>query len=161
VARRVSTNKANKVEPRPNLGLTDILGLRGKPAMTNLTLFNLIFEQMKKIFFLMLMLGMTSAAGVNAQVIIGDNSQEPHAGAILDLSPLGGSKKLGLLLPNVVLGATADVFVLIEDPTSQQKEDATGMLVYNNSFSLEGKGLYVWMGNEWKPVVLAETVGEQ
>jgi hypothetical protein len=38
VARRVSTNTANKVEPCPNLGLTDILGLRVKPAMTNLTL---------------------------------------------------------------------------------------------------------------------------
>jgi hypothetical protein len=111
-------------------------------------------KKMKKVIFLMLTLIVLSAASMNAQVLIGDNTKEPHAGSILDLSPLG-TQKLGVLLPKVELGSTADEFVLIASPTSEQKIAARGMIVYNTKTTLNGAGLYVWTGELWKPVVLA------
>jgi hypothetical protein len=110
---------------------------------------------MRKMIFLLLMLFVLSVASMNAQVIIGDNTKEPHAGAILDLSPLG-TKKLGLLLPNVELNNSADDFALLASATSEQKTAARGMIVYNiNASVLSGAGIYVWTGSEWKPVVLS------
>ncbi|MDR0412283.1 MAG: hypothetical protein LBH61_00565, partial [Dysgonamonadaceae bacterium] len=69
-------------------------------------------------FFLMLTLVMTSAASVNAQLIIGSATKDPHAGAILDLAS-GGQNNLGLLLPNVELDNDASVFTLgSNDPSN-------------------------------------------
>jgi hypothetical protein len=111
-----------------------------------------ILSSMKlKTFFVMLALVMTGAASVNAQVIIGDdaNNRDPHAGAILDLSPLG-TKKLGLLLPSVTLSASATEFTLATGISADQKAAARGMIVYNSANVLSGAGLYVWTGTEWK-----------
>jgi hypothetical protein len=109
----------------------------------------------KKMKFWMLALCMLSAASTNAQVIIGGNeTQEPHAGAVLDLSPFG-TKQLGLLLPNVELGNTASDFALLANATTEQKSAARGMLVYNIKAVLNGIGLYVWTGTEWKVIALA------
>jgi hypothetical protein len=103
----------------------------------------------------MLTLIVISAASVNAQVIIGGNgTQYPHAGAGLDLSPLG-KQNLGLLLPSVKLMDKAEEFALVAGATDGQKKDATGMLVYNaDADILDGRGLYVWDGAKWQPVVL-------
>jgi hypothetical protein len=104
----------------------------------------------KKVFSLVLTLLILSAASVNAQVIIGgDESLEPHTGAILDLSPLG-TKKLGVLLPNVELSADAADFVLSDDATDGQKSAACGMIIFNTAANPNGPGLYVWTGTEWK-----------
>jgi hypothetical protein len=110
----------------------------------------------KKTLFWMLTLVVMSVASVNAQVVIGGGeSQEPHTGAVLDLSPLGADK-LGLLLPNVALGSSAADFALDAGANSDQKSAATGLIVYNTKEA--GwcvAGLYVWTGTEWKAIALA------
>jgi hypothetical protein len=112
----------------------------------------------RKMIFLMLMLFILSVASMNAQVIIGGSgSEEPHAGAGLDLSPLG-DKHLGLLIPNVTLGSSATDFVLVEESevteeTEEIKTAATGMIVYNPDDVLFGAGLYVWTGSAWKKLI--------
>jgi hypothetical protein len=114
----------------------------------------------KKAIFCMLTLVMMSAASVNAQVVIGGGeSQEPHTGAVLDLSPLG-TDKLGLLLPNVALGSSAGDFVLANEADGDKmqalKSAARGLIVYNTKGG--GwcvAGLYVWTGEEWKAIALA------
>jgi hypothetical protein len=117
----------------------------------------------KKTILWMLTLLMMSAASVNAQVIIGDNTTiNPHAGAVLDLSPLG-AKNLGLLLPNVSLAPTVDavkgetIFVLVEEThgnITAIKASAVGMLVYNaNPDGAIGEGIYVWTGQKWQVIV--------
>jgi uncharacterized protein (TIGR02145 family) len=112
----------------------------------------------KKTLFWMLTLVMMSAASVNAQVIIGgDGIKDPHAGAGLDLSPLG-TQKLGLLLPNVELTDDAEEFALVAGATNTQKTDATGMLVYNADDVLHGKGLYIWNGTRWQALTPAPTI---
>ncbi|MDR0682880.1 MAG: hypothetical protein LBG15_13690 [Dysgonamonadaceae bacterium] len=110
----------------------------------------------QKMIFLMLMLFVLSAASVKAQVLIGGEvDDEPHSGAILDLSLLG-TQKLGLLLPNVELGTTATDFMLVADASEEQKTTACGMVVYNTkSGVLNGVGLYVWTGSKWVVVALA------
>jgi hypothetical protein len=110
---------------------------------------------MRNVIFWMLALVMMSVASVNAQVIIGGNeADEPHAGAILDLSPLG-IKSLGLLLPNVELGTSATDFALVASATDGQKTAARGLIVYNAKDVLNGAGLYVWTGEKWKVIALA------
>jgi hypothetical protein len=109
----------------------------------------------QKTMFLMLTLFILSVASMNAQVIIGGSgSEEPHAGAGLDLSPLGG-KHLGLLIPNVTLSNSDTDFVLVEseEVTDDIKTAATGMIVYNPAEVLFGAGLYVWTGSEWKKLM--------
>jgi uncharacterized protein (TIGR02145 family) len=102
----------------------------------------------KKSFYLVLMLAMTSAASVNAQVLIGGSeTDDPHAGSILDLSP-GGSMNLGLLLPKVELVDDANEFALESDDASAPAT-AKGMIVYNTANVLDGRGLYVWDGSKW------------
>jgi hypothetical protein len=115
-----------------------------------------LLNMKQKMIFLALMLWMLSTASANAQVLIGGNeSDEPHSGAILDLSFLG-DKNLGLLLPNVELGATATDFTLAADATDEQKTAACGMIVYNTKTdALNGAGLYVWTGSKWMVVALA------
>jgi uncharacterized protein (TIGR02145 family) len=109
----------------------------------------------KKSFYLVLALIMMSAASVKAQVLIGgDAADEPHAGAVLDLSPASGNS-LGLLLPNVALSDDASVFVLVPDGTPDFetiKQTAAGMIVYNTAYVLKGAGIYVWDGNNWTPL---------
>jgi uncharacterized protein (TIGR02145 family) len=105
----------------------------------------------KKSFCLMLMLVITGAASVNAQVLIGGTaSDEPHAGSILDLAS-GGQNNLGMLLPNVALTNDASEFVLVPEGTvtGDIKQTATGMLVYNTAGVPSGPGLYVWNGTSW------------
>jgi hypothetical protein len=111
----------------------------------------------RNVFFLMLTLVMMSVASVKAQVIIGGSAnQEPHAGAVLDLSPLG-TKKLGLLLPNVELGSAATEFALVAGASTEQKTTARGLVVYNTkTAALNGVGLYVWSGTEWKIIASAD-----
>ncbi|MDR0864461.1 MAG: hypothetical protein LBO74_05960 [Candidatus Symbiothrix sp.] len=107
---------------------------------------------MKRKIFLALTLIVWSAASANAQVIIGDNTKEPHAGAILDLSPLG-TQNLGLLLPNFALQNTT--ILQLGNSVAETDEDATGMIIYNptKTGSIE-IGIYLWTGTDWKPVVL-------
>jgi hypothetical protein len=106
---------------------------------------NLIFEQMKKIFFLMLTLLIVSAASMNAQVTIG-SMENPRDGAVLDLSQIADGKKLGLLLPWVSLANTSD-WQLDGVGTA----DHAGMMVFNTNEDT-GKGIYVWDGIGWTAV---------
>jgi uncharacterized protein (TIGR02145 family) len=88
---------------------------------------------------------------MNAQVLIGGTaSDNPHAGAILDLAS-GGQNNLGLLLPNVQLSSDASEFVLASEATVDEdiKQEAAGMIVYNTTGKPAGPGLYVWNGAAW------------
>jgi uncharacterized protein (TIGR02145 family) len=94
----------------------------------------------KKAIFWMLALWMLSAASVKAQVIIG-SLEDPHGGAVLDLSQ---SKGLGLLLPRIFLTNST------EWQLSGAAEDGKGMLVYNTNEDVgNGEGIYVWKGDAW------------
>jgi uncharacterized protein (TIGR02145 family) len=104
-----------------------------------------------KLFYLVLALVITGAASVNAQVIIGSASEDPHAGAILDLAS-GRNSNLGLLLPNVQLGNEASAFTLGSNGSSDLTT-ATGMVVYNTAYVLDGPGIYAWDGNEWDAII--------
>jgi hypothetical protein len=139
------------------LFLTDILGLRVKPAMTDFQTFqtpsnliniiNLIFEQMKEIFFLMLTFLIWSAASMNAQVLIGEGDG-PVPSAVLELR----SDNRGLLLPQVKLNDTDDRSILTK-PES-------GMLVCNLEGDLK-RGVYYWNGNQWTLFIELRTIEEQ
>jgi hypothetical protein len=120
-------------------------GIAGQARNDKLNIINLIFKQMKRIFFLMLTFFVLSATSMNAQVTIGSD-QDPRDGAVLDLSQVSG-KNLGLLLPHVSLEKTD------EWQLSGSSEHGVGMLIYNINESLEGgPGLYVWNGTTWNPV---------
>jgi hypothetical protein len=95
---------------------------------------------MRKNLFFMLTLFIWSATSMNAQVTIG-STEDPHPGAILDLQ----STTQGLHLPLVVLTGIGDFL-----PGGGNKNAAKGMLVYNTGSKLDGPGLYVWTGSEWK-----------
>jgi uncharacterized protein (TIGR02145 family) len=109
-----------------------------------------------KVFLMLTLILLMSAVSVNAQVIIGgDGTQDPHAGAGLDLSLLG-AEELGLLLPSVELTDAAGEFVLVSGATEEQKKGACGMVVYNIAAGvLDGAGLYVWDGKRWQAIALA------
>jgi uncharacterized protein (TIGR02145 family) len=111
----------------------------------------------KVILWMPALILLISAASVKAQVIIGGSgTDEPHAGAGLDLSPLGADK-LGLLLPNVDLTNDATEFALVAEATPKQKTDARGMLVYNTEpCAPNGTGLYVWDGAKWNIIAAAD-----
>jgi hypothetical protein len=84
-------------------------------------------------------------ASTNAQVIIGSSTDDPHAGAILDLK---GINK-GLLLPRVKL---VDFETLTVGGIAAEGSYGTarGMWVYNtNEYALNGLGVYVWDGSRW------------
>ncbi|MDR0680996.1 MAG: hypothetical protein LBG15_03975, partial [Dysgonamonadaceae bacterium] len=110
--------------------------------INNITKFLLNMKQ--KMIYLALMLFVLSAASMNAQVTIGSD-QDPHEGAILDLSQ---SANLGLLLPRVFL----------ENVTTWQLKGSTekeGMVIYNTNEDVDGgngKDIYVWTRNSWKPI---------
>jgi hypothetical protein len=88
-----------------------------------------------------------SVASVKAQVLIGGNgaTDEPHAGAILDLSKSTGQ---GLLLPKVDLQGP-NVFTVA---AAGEGATAGGMVVYNTAETWGNKGVYVWNGTTWSPV---------
>jgi hypothetical protein len=96
----------------------------------------------QKMMFLALMLLVLSAASMNAQVTIG-STDDPHAGAVLDLQ----STTMGFKLPNVALNDDLTRFVLPENETSTP-ENAAGMLVFNTNVNI-GVGVYVWTGAKW------------
>jgi uncharacterized protein (TIGR02145 family) len=98
----------------------------------------LILLNMKRMIFLMLMLGMLSAASMNAQVTIGSMA-DPHAGAVLDLST---ASNRGFLLPQVSLTGITDW-----SPLGGTSAGGVGMVVYNvNEAVGNGAGVYVWSG---------------
>ncbi|MDR0865237.1 MAG: hypothetical protein LBO74_09965 [Candidatus Symbiothrix sp.] len=91
---------------------------------------------MKRKIFLALILIVLSAAGANAQVLIGADD-EPHPSAVLELR----SSSAGLLLPQVKLDNIDNTSSLLTTPVP-------GMLVCNLTGSLR-HGVYYWNG-EWK-----------
>jgi uncharacterized protein (TIGR02145 family) len=98
----------------------------------------------KTTFFLMLTLIMMSAASVNAQVTIG-SMEDPHGGAVLDLSKATGNS-VGLLLPHISLD---NVYTW---QIGGDKDLGVGMLVYNTNNGVtggDGIGIYIWEGNAW------------
>jgi hypothetical protein len=104
----------------------------------------------KKAIFLMLTLIMMSVASVKAQVTIG-SLNDPHKGAVLDLSQVGGD--VGVLFPRVYISSTASFKLAVDD-----RVDAKGMVVYNiNSELPDGVGLYAWNGSEWKSMGVGDT----
>jgi uncharacterized protein (TIGR02145 family) len=101
----------------------------------------------KTTFFLMLTLIMMSTASVNAQVTIG-SMEDPHGGAVLDLSKATGNS-IGLLLSHISLD---NVYTW---QIGGDKDLGVGMVVYNTNINVSGGkgiGVYVWNGNVWEPV---------
>ncbi|MDR0680345.1 MAG: fibrobacter succinogenes major paralogous domain-containing protein [Dysgonamonadaceae bacterium] len=99
----------------------------------------------QKMMFLALTLWILSAASMNAQVTIG-SEQDPHKGAVLDLSQ---STNLGLLLPQVFLTNVSDWQL------SGNEANGEGMLIYNTNDDVpdgNGKDIYVWTRSGWKPI---------
>jgi hypothetical protein len=104
---------------------------------------------MKRTLYLFLLLFVVNATNISAQVNIG-SLDNPHAGAVLDLSKAKGDN-LGLLLPKVYLRDIAD-FQLPVDGTSTSG-NAMGMMVFNTNAKTtngNGTGIYVWDGSAWK-----------
>jgi hypothetical protein len=95
----------------------------------------------------------------NAQVTVG-MGETPEKAALLQLKDKASAPNSkdanatsgGLLLPRVELNGIRD-FTLISNATDAQKNDHTGMLVYNQrvepNLQLE-KGVYQWSGTKWK-----------
>jgi hypothetical protein len=112
--------------------------------MTNLiNIINLIFEQMKKIFFLMLTLLIWSTASMNAQVRIG-GLDDPNESAVLDLNATNAANNgtLGLALPRVELAST--------DSPNPLKTHVAGMTVYNTKATGDvTPGAYYNDGSNW------------
>jgi hypothetical protein len=99
----------------------------------------------QKMIFLALMLIMLSATSMKAQVNIG-SLDNPHASAVLDLSK---SANLGLLLPQFPLQSVS------EWQLSSSEAKGEGMMIYNTNDDVpggNGKDLYVWTGNSWRPI---------
>ncbi|MDR0680423.1 MAG: hypothetical protein LBG15_01025 [Dysgonamonadaceae bacterium] len=99
----------------------------------------------QKMIFLALTFLVWGAASMNAQVTIG-SEQDPHKGAVLDLSQ---STNLGLLLPQVFLTNVSDWQL------SGNEVNGEGMLIYNTNDDVldgNGKDIYVWTRNGWKPI---------
>jgi hypothetical protein len=87
------------------------------------------------------------AMSISAQVSIGKGA-DPHAAAILDLSE-DDPQDMGLLMPRVSLENLTS-FQLIAAPSDDQKNKATGMLVFNTAENVFAcPGLYVWDGSAW------------
>ena len=105
---------------------------------------------MKKYLFFLLITLVSGVGNLRAQVAIG-NLSAPHTASVLDLDK--STLLLGLKLSKVVLDADSSVFKLIANPSSQQKTEATGMIVYNtDSYIMEGEGIYFWDGLQWNPL---------
>ncbi|MDR1683731.1 MAG: fibrobacter succinogenes major paralogous domain-containing protein [Candidatus Symbiothrix sp.] len=104
---------------------------------------------MKRNVWVLAIFFVTFGSGIHAQVIIGGSSTDnPHAGAILDLK----STSLGLLLPRVAL-IDFDVLTVGGAVGKGSDETATSMTVYNtNAYALDGIGWYVWDGAKWNGI---------
>ncbi|MDR1556282.1 MAG: hypothetical protein LBS88_04525 [Tannerellaceae bacterium] len=106
-----------------------------------------------KIMLVFLCLSMFPA--LYAQVTIGV-AEAPVAGALLQLKDIaaaaqgGKNATKGLLMPRVNLVSDTELKPMIEDATLGQKEEHTGLVVYNltNNGFLK-KGIMVWNGQEW------------
>ena len=107
---------------------------------------------MKKILYLIVAF-LAGISPVDAQVAIG-SQENPHAGAVLDLSQPDVYQRLGLLLPNVRLDKDLTIFKLpLATGGSDEKMKAKGMLVYNTNPTV-GEGFYVWDGSKWKGLTI-------
>jgi uncharacterized protein (TIGR02145 family) len=99
----------------------------------------------KKTFFWMpTLILLISAASVNSQVTIG-STDDPHGGAVLDLSRASGSS-VGFLLPRVSL-TNVDTWQI-----GGVANQGVGMVVYNTNEDVaggDGSGIYVWNGSAW------------
>jgi uncharacterized protein (TIGR02145 family) len=98
-------------------------------------------------FFLTLTFLVLGAASMNAQVTIG-SAEDPHSGAILDLSKTGGNS-FGFLLPRVPL-ENVNTWQI-----SGTSDNGSGMVVYNTNNTVTGGngiGIYVWNGVAWMPL---------
>jgi uncharacterized protein (TIGR02145 family) len=98
---------------------------------------------MRNVILILLALLIGGANGA-AQVSIG-KAEPSRAGAGLDLN----SNDKGLLLPNVSLSNTATDFQLGKDLAPDDPAKAAGMVVYNDSETLGGPGVFVWSGTRW------------
>jgi hypothetical protein len=109
---------------------------------------------MKKIFSLTLLLVTLEATIVDAQVTIG-SINDPHSGAVLDLSQISGD--YGLLLPRVKLRNVND-FQLPGAGDPAKESAAIGMIIFNESTTTIGAqgaiGEYVWDGGKWRPLAI-------
>jgi hypothetical protein len=96
---------------------------------------------MKKVLFFALLLMISGAASVNAQVRIGGDGA-PHTAAVLDLNATDATNNgnRGLALPRVNLTA--------ETTQLNGSNPKDGTLVYNTNSSF-GVGLYYWVSNKW------------
>jgi hypothetical protein len=96
---------------------------------------------MKKVLFFALLLMISGAASVKAQVRIGGDGA-PHTTAVLDLNAtdetIDGNR--GLALPRVSLADESDLLNGVEP--------LDGTLVYNTNTGF-GAGLYYWVTNKW------------
>jgi hypothetical protein len=112
-------------------------------SLSIIFIINLIFEQMKKIFFLMLMLLIWGTASMNAQVRIGGTA-DPNPSAILDLNATDAANNgdLGLALPRVELTSTGNKAPL--------DSHVAGMMVYNTKAAGDvTPGTYYNDGEKW------------
>jgi uncharacterized protein (TIGR02145 family) len=109
--------------------------------------FKILENMRRKAIFCMLALIIMSAASVKAQVTIG-SMNDPHGGAVLDLSKAEG-ESVGFLLPRVSL-ENVNAWQIGGD-----KAQGEGMAVYNtNNYVVggEGIGIYMWNGYAWTRV---------
>lgn len=81
-----------------------------------------------------------------AQVAINNTGAAPHPSSVLDVN----APDRGLLIPRVVLNATADNMSPVLNP-------ATGLLVYNTSGNLP-PGLYIWTGTSWSVIAMMDNL---
>jgi hypothetical protein len=105
-----------------------------------------ILKKMKKVLFFALLLMISGAASVNAQVRIGGDGA-PHTAAVLDLNATDATNNgnRGLALPRVSLAnATAKL-------NGTNPKDGT--LVYNTNAAF-GAGLYYWLTDKWMKLTI-------
>ncbi|MDR0833067.1 MAG: hypothetical protein LBN93_02620, partial [Candidatus Symbiothrix sp.] len=82
-------------------------------------------KRLKLVLLVAALLFTAHSSSVTAQVVIGSTTQEPNAGALLDLSKSGDglNTSLGLLLPSIPLTAP-------DMPLVEGEDNGEGMLVY-------------------------------
>ncbi|MDR0681487.1 MAG: hypothetical protein LBG15_06530 [Dysgonamonadaceae bacterium] len=102
-------------------------------------------NKMKKIAGILLAFCFLNVTNGRAQVNIG-SSDDPHGGAVLDLSQVS-DKNLGLLLPKVHLETSVSTWNL-----DGESDNGVGMIIFNTNPNISGGkgiGLYVWDGSSW------------
>lgn len=99
---------------------------------------------------------------VQAQVTIG-MEEAPAEGALLQLKSIGdavsnggANASQGLGMPRMILTNKFDLTDIIDSPSIQDKEEHTGLMVYQTGYQehatkgLFCPGLYIWNGAEWQ-----------